>query len=107
MLQVWLICNCINKPVMIGTHCTIPEYVQSGRFSADIYHRPRPGNIMRITVEFVTSVAGLDQLPRKSLPEIALIGRSNAGKSSMINALLCKAGLARTSNTPGCTQTLK
>jgi GTP-binding protein len=61
---------------------------------------------MRITAEFVTSVACLDQLPREILPEIALTGRSNVGKSSMINSLLGKPGLARTSSTPGRTQTL-
>ena len=61
---------------------------------------------MRITAEFVTSVARLDQLPKERLPEIALVGRSNVGKSSMINTLVGKPGLARTSNTPGRTQTL-
>lgn len=61
---------------------------------------------MRINAEFVTSVARLDQLPQERLPEIALAGRSNVGKSSMINTLVGKSGLARTSNTPGRTQTL-
>ena len=61
---------------------------------------------MRINAEFVISVAHLDQLPNERLPEIALAGRSNVGKSSLINTLLGKPGLARTSNTPGRTQTL-
>ena len=61
---------------------------------------------MHITAEFVGSVAQIEQLPRENLPEIAFAGRSNVGKSSLINKLLGKAGLARTSNTPGRTQML-
>ena len=56
--------------------------------------------------EFVLSVAQLNQLPADSLPEIAFAGRSNVGKSSIINAITSQSGLARTSNTPGRTQQL-
>jgi GTP-binding protein len=55
---------------------------------------------------FVLGVAKLDQLPPASGVEIAFGGRSNAGKSSLINALTGHAGLARASNTPGRTREL-
>ncbi len=55
---------------------------------------------------FVLGVADLSQLPITGLPEVAFIGRSNVGKSSLINALTEQKGLAKTSNTPGRTQQL-
>ena len=54
--------------------------------------------------EFVISSAGDDQLPPADCPEIAVAGRSNAGKSSAINALANRSNLAFTSKTPGRTQ---
>lgn len=55
---------------------------------------------------FMLSVANLDQLPASDKNEIAFVGRSNVGKSSLINALFNKSGLAKTSSTPGRTQQL-
>lgn len=56
------------------------------------------------TAKFVTSAAKLTQCPEDEGAEIAFCGRSNAGKSSAINALTDQKGLARTSKTPGRTQ---
>lgn len=55
-------------------------------------------------VEFLKSVAAPGQFPADTGQEIAVAGRSNSGKSSAINALLARKGLARTSRTPGRTQ---
>ena len=53
---------------------------------------------------FIMSAARLAQLPADALPELAFVGRSNAGKSSALNAICQKKGLARVSKTPGRTQ---
>ncbi|HEY0325300.1 MAG TPA: GTPase, partial [Allosphingosinicella sp.] len=57
-------------------------------------------------ISFLKSAPELKFLPDPALPEIAFAGRSNVGKSSLINRLTNRTGLARTSNTPGRTQEL-
>jgi GTP-binding protein len=59
---------------------------------------------MKAKARFITSAAESKQFPPENLPEIAVVGRSNVGKSSLINALTGQEGLARTSRTPGRTR---
>ena len=56
-----------------------------------------------LNADFVTSAVGADGIPRDEVPRIALAGRSNVGKSSLINAL-CRSKIARTSAAPGKTR---
>ena len=62
---------------------------------------------MRVTsAEFIKSAFKEADWPKDRQPEVAFLGRSNVGKSSLINSLLSVRGLARTSSTPGRTQSL-
>src|ERR1044072_996489 len=62
---------------------------------------------MKVTsANFARSAFEESQWPRDRRPEVAFMGRSNVGKSSMINSMLGVKGLARTSSTPGRTQAL-
>jgi len=61
---------------------------------------------VKLSAEFVTSAFSLEDCPRWHRAEVALAGRSNVGKSSLLNALTGIKGLARTSKTPGRTQSI-
>lgn len=66
---------------------------------------PQRSRFVKIeSAEFVLSALHADQFQRDGRPELAFVGRSNVGKSSLMNRLLRRKGLARTSSTPGRTQ---
>ncbi|WKZ33287.1 MAG: ribosome biogenesis GTP-binding protein YihA/YsxC [Thermodesulfobacteriota bacterium] len=58
------------------------------------------------SAEYIASAVNIEQCPKTGLPEIVLIGRSNVGKSSLINSFTGKKGLAKTSSQPGKTRTM-
>jgi len=67
--------------------------------------RSRPWSLVKILkAEFIRSCVGQEQFPTGTTPEIAFVGRSNVGKSSLINSLLQRKGLAKVSRTPGKTR---
>ncbi|MDR3556427.1 MAG: ribosome biogenesis GTP-binding protein YihA/YsxC [Syntrophobacteraceae bacterium] len=63
-----------------------------------------PEELVISSAEFITSATRPEQYPREDLPEMAFAGRSNVGKSSLINCLVQRKKLVRTSRTPGRTQ---
>ena len=74
----------------------------TGDFSAEEIEQGR--HLFAQNCTFVLGCVSLAQLPDGGLPEVAFAGRSNVGKSSLINAIVGHKGLARTSNTPGRTR---
>jgi GTP-binding protein len=66
----------------------------------------KPEETRVVEAVFVAGAVDADTLPAPTLVEVAFAGRSNVGKSSLLNAMMDRRGLARTSNTPGCTRQL-
>ncbi len=81
----------LNSP---GSTGPTPEALEAGRL------------LFAAECQFFFAAQRLDQLPPPGLPEVAFAGRSNVGKSSLVNALTNRRALARASNTPGRTRQL-
>jgi len=79
--------------------------LEAGSGNEDSPVRSPQSSVLAITsAEFVTSAIRPEQYPRDALPEMAFAGRSNVGKSALINCLIQRKNLVRTSRTPGRTQ---
>lgn len=75
-----------------------------GRGQASPLQKHRRFCVKIVSAEFIKSAVNKSDFPKEKLPEIAFVGRSNAGKSSLINTLVNRKGLAKTSSTPGRTR---
>ncbi|MBB4085758.1 ribosome biogenesis GTP-binding protein YihA/YsxC [Sphingomonas carotinifaciens] len=80
------------------------DFAPQGSFDEETVEAAR--KLFAGPVSFLKSAPALQHLPDAVVPEVAFAGRSNVGKSSLLNALTNRNGLARTSNTPGRTQEL-
>lgn len=80
----------------MSDNLAVQEYDNDGRTAGRI--------LFAQSCDFIVGCADLGQVPHTDMPEVAFAGRSNVGKSSLINALVARKTLARTSNTPGRTQ---
>lgn len=90
----------------LGMSCCRPALGETIlRTSLALSRRSRHSEFMKVLTRFMTSAADPKQFPAMSAPEIAFLGRSNVGKSSLINSLVASK-IAKTSNTPGRTQTI-
>jgi GTP-binding protein len=83
-----------GSPAVKELACVAPDFAELGR------------KLFGGECAFLSAAANAAQLPPPGPPEIAFAGRSNVGKSSLLNALTNRKTLARTSHTPGCTREL-
>lgn len=83
------------------TECLAPSYA-AGVSAKSQSNEPEDPKILQ--ARFAFGFRDLSEAPPVSLPEVAFAGRSNVGKSSLLNTLLSRRNLVRTSSTPGCTR---
>src|SRR6476620_2947690 len=98
-----------HRPAMVlvsQVRAAFQRYASGPYMSEDSGLEERARRLFAGPIEFLKSAPELKFLPDPVVPEIAFAGRSNVGKSSLLNALTNRKSLARTSNTPGRTQEL-
>eukprot|EP00249_Psilotum_nudum_P008733 c21473_g1_i1 orf=515-1198(-) len=88
-----------------GTDATNAKRLRKLAFS-NIFVGPHVGRYLVVNAEYVRSSIKESDCPRDGMPEFAVVGRSNVGKSSLVNSLVRKKRLAKTSKSPGKTQVI-
>lgn len=94
--------GCENRTAVPGSRTLHGETMRKSRKIRTFAENPQPMQITK--AEFRCSSERISQVPKDTLPDIAFIGRSNVGKSSLINMLTGRQGLAKVSGTPGKTK---
>ena len=103
-----MVSDCTNRrwpPAFAGVRTIMAEEIDLEP-GADLDRAERARKLFSGPIAFLKSAPALEHLPTPGVSEIAFAGRSNVGKSSLLNALTNRNGLARTSVTPGRTQEL-
>ena len=98
MASVFITCNAKTSNI------SIIDILKGNRYNDGMKTHENPYIIFSRECKFVAGAANVGAIPNTHLAEVAFVGRSNVGKSSLLNAIVNRNSLARISQNPGCTR---